>query len=412
LAKRINRLTPRTVAALSETGRYADGGGLYLQISKAGTKAWIFRFTLDGRPRHMGLGPTHTVTLAEARDEALQCRKMLRDGIDPIDARRTKRAARLKEAVSAMTFRKCAESYIKSHAAGWKNVKHARQWSSTLETYAYPIFGTLPVDMIDTGLVMKVIDPIWREKTETASRLRGRIESILDWAMVRGYRKGENPARWKGHLDNLLPAKSRIAKVAHHAALPYAEIGTFMAELRKREGIAALGLELLILTAARTGETIGARWDEFDMENGIWTIPADRMKAKNEHRVPLSAGAINVLEQLGAMRQSDFILPGQQRNRPLSNMAFLQVLRRMGRGDLTAHGFRSTFRDWAAEQTRYPREVAEMALAHTVTNKVEAAYRRGDLFEKRRHLMDDWAQCCSVEGRPQHKSNIVSISRN
>jgi hypothetical protein len=287
MAKSINRLTPRTVSALSETGRYADGGGLYLQISRQGTKAWIFRFSMNGRHRHMGLGPTHTVSLAEAREEALQCRKMLREGKDPIEVRKSKRAVLLKEAFSSMTFKDCAVAYMRSHSAGWKNPKHREQWSSTLETYAFPILGSLPADIIDTGLVMKVIDPIWREKTETASRLRGRIESILDWATVRGYRQGENPARWKGHLDNLLPAKSKIAKVSHHAALPYDQIGAFMVALREREGLAALGLELLILTAARTGEVIGARWDEFDIAKRIWIIPATRMKADNEHRVPI-----------------------------------------------------------------------------------------------------------------------------
>ena len=400
------------MASLSETGRYADGGGLYLQISRQGSKAWIYRFTLDGRHRHMGLGSTHTISLAEAREEALQCRKMLRDGIDPIEERRAKRAARLKESVSAMTFKSCAEAYIQSHSAAWKNAKHLRQWSSTLETYAYPVFGKLPVDVIDTGLVMKVIDPIWREKTETASRLRGRIESILDWATVRNYRKGENPARWKGHLDNLLPAKAKIAKVEHHAALPFDEIGDFMAELREREGMGALGLEFLILTATRTSETMGARWEEFDIGKKVWTIPAGRMKAQNEHRIPLSTAAIDVLEKLRALQQSEFILPGQGGKRPLSNMAFLQTLKRMGRGDLTGHGFRSTFRDWAAEQTSYPREVAEMALAHTISSKVEAAYRRGDLFEKRLHLMDDWASYCAMPQSHLENDKVVLLKRD
>lgn len=357
----------------------------------------------------MGLGSTHTISLKEAREEALQCRKLIRDGRDPIEERRAKKAARLKESISSMTFKACAEAYIQSHSAAWKNPKHVKQWSSTLETYAFPVVGRLPVDMIDTGLVMNVIDPIWREKTETASRLRGRIEAILDWATVRGHRKGENPARWKGHLDNLLPAKSKIAKVEHHAALPFDEIGDFMSELREREGMGALGLELLILTATRTGEAIGARWDEIDISKKVWTIPASRMKAQNEHMIPLSDAAIAVLEKLRSISQGEFVLPGQQGNRPLSNMAFLQTLKRMGRSDLTAHGFRSTFRDWAAEQTSYPREVAEMALAHTVTNKVEAAYRRGNLFEKRQRLMDDWAKYCAISQSGLDGDKVISL---
>ena len=357
----------------------------------------------------MGLVPIHTVSLAEAREEALRCRKLLRDGIDPIEERRAKRAARLKETISAMTFKACAETYIKSHAVAWKNPKHVKQWSSTLETYAFPVIGALPVDMVDTGLVMQVLDPIWREKTETASRLRGRMEAILDWATVRGHRKGENPARWKGHLEALLPAKAKVAKVTHHAALPYQEISSFMSELRKRDGTAARGLELLILTATRTSEALGATWDEFDLTNKVWIIPADRMKAKNEHRIPLSEDAMAVLDGLQAHRQGRFVLPGQGGKRPLSNMAFLQVLKRMGRGDLTAHGFRSTFRDWAAEQTSYPSEVAEMALAHTVSNKVEAAYRRGDMFEKRRRIMDDWARYCRVHPTEVLADNVIKL---
>lgn len=358
----------------------------------------------------MGLGSTHTISLAEAREEALQCRKMLRDGRNPIEERKARRAALLKESVSSMTFKAFAEAYIRSHSAAWKNAKHIQQWSSTLETYAFPILGALPVDMLDTGLVMKVIDPIWREKTETASRLRGRIEAILDWATVRNYRKGDNPARWKGHLESLLPAKSKIAKVTHHSALPYPEIAAFMAALRKRDGTAALGLELLILTATRTSETLGAKWDEIDLSNPVWVIPAECMKAQNEHRIPLSDDAIAVLNKLRQHTQGAFVLPGQSGKRPLSNMAFLQVLKRMGRADLTAHGFRSTFRDWAAEQTGYHHEVAEMALAHSISSKVEAAYRRGDLFEKRRRIMDDWAKFYSKSGDASAEGNIIPLN--
>lgn len=342
----------------------------------------------------MGLGPLHTVSLAEARLEAEKCRKQLRDGIDPINHRNALKAARRLEGVQFMSFRECAEAYIRSHGAAWQNVKHASQWRNTLNTYAYPFIGDLSVQAVDTGLVMKALDPIWTKKPETASRVRGRIEAVLDWAAAREFRKGENPARWRGHLDKLLPALSKIRKVKHHAALPYSEIGTFMAELSQRDAISARGLEFLILTAARTGEVIGATWDEINFSGGVWTVPAERMKSDKEHRVPLSPKALEVAEGMKGVRQSNYIFPGNRAKSPLSNMAFLQLLKRMDRGDLTAHGFRSTFRDWAAEYTNYPNEVAEMALAHAVGDKVEAAYRRGDLFDKRCKMMDAWADYC------------------
>ena len=344
----------------------------------------------------MGLGPLHTVSLAEARLEAEKCRKQLREGIDPIDHRNALKAARRLEGVQFMSFMECTEAYIRSHGAAWKNVKHVSQWRNTLKTYAYPFFGDLSVQAVDTGLVMQALDPIWAKKPETASRVRGRIEAVLDWASAREFRQGENPARWRGHLDKLLPALSKIRKVKHHAALPYSDIGTFMVELSQRDAIAARGLEYIILTAARTGEVIGATWGEIDFTEGVWTIPADRMKSDKEHRTPLSPKAIEVLERMKDVRQSDYIFPGNRAKSPLSNMAFLQLLKRMDRGDLTAHGFRSTFRDWAAERTNYPNEVAEMALAHAVGDKVEAAYRRGDLIEKRRKMMDAWADYCGT----------------
>lgn len=396
-----NRLTARGVATETKAGRHGDGGGLYLQVSDRGAKSWLFRFKMAGtsKERQMGLGSVRTVSLAEARAEALDARKLVLSGIDPIKARNDKRNKLRLESAKTQTFRQCSVAYITSHQSGWKNSKHIKQWTSTLEKYAYPIFGDLSVSSIDTGLVMKVIEPIWVTRTETASRVRGRIESILDWAAVHGYRKGENPARWKGHLDNLLPRKSKVAKVRHFPALPYTEIGKFMTALRKREGVAALALEFLVLTAARTNEVIGARASE--VAGSVWTIPADRMKAGAEHRVPLSEVALDVIARAQLVSSSDFLFPGLSEGRPLSNTAFLALLKRMGRKDITAHGFRSTFRDWAAEQTSYPREVSEMALAHTVSDKVEAAYRRGDLFEKRRRLMDTWATYCgtaSAEG--------------
>jgi integrase len=386
---------------------YNDGGGLYLQVSASGAKSWIFRFMLDGRPREMGLGPVHVVPLAEARKRAAECRRMRLDGIDPIEARGAQRAQKRLEAATAMTFEQCARAYIEAHKAGWRNSKHAAQWPSTLATYAYPVFGGLPVQAVDVGLVMKVLEPIWVEKSETASRLRGRIESILDWATTRGHRQGENPARWRGHLENLLPKKSKVRRVKHHPALPYDEIADFVVELRAQEGVAARALEFLILAAARTGEVIGARWDEVDLEEKIWVVPGERMKAGREHRVPLSAAAVAVLEQMNEIREGESVFPGGKKRMPLSNMAMLALLKRMNRRNLTGHGFRSSFRDWAAELTNFPHEVAEMALAHTVGDKVEAAYRRGDLFQKRRQLMEAWSRFC---GTPKSRADVVPIS--
>ncbi len=410
MARQIGKLAPVTLGKAMKPGMHADGGGLYLQVtapSKAelqrdpdakGARSWSFRFMLNGQAREMGLGPLHTFTLAEARERARECRKLLSDGIDPIEQRKAKLAGERLAAATAMTFRQCAEAYIAAHKASWKNRVHAAQWPSTLASYAYPFFGDLPVQAVDVGLVTKALEPIWHDKPETASRVRGRIESVLDWAKARDYREGDNPARWRGHLDKLLPPPAKVRKVVHHPALPYDDMGEFVAALRQQEGIAARALEFLILTAARTGEVIGARWSEFDLAEKLWTVPADRMKASKEHRVPLSSAAVAVIEAMKSARVDDhaFVFPGGKRGKPLSNMAMLKLLKRMGRANLTAHGFRSTFRDWAAERTNYPREVAEMALAHTVGDKVEAAYRRGDLFTKRRRLMDEWAKHCDL----------------
>lgn len=387
----INRLSAQTVARNTKPGLYSDGGGLYLQITKAGVKSWLFRYMRNGKARGMGLGPLHTISLAEARTRALACRKQILDGGDPLETKEAKQASQKASEAKKKSFMECADSYIEAHRSGWKNEKHAAQWESTLETYAEPIFGTLPVAAIDTALVMKVLEPIWTTKTETATRVRGRIESVLDWATVRGYRSGENPARWKGHLDHLLPKRSKVQKVVHHPALPYADAPAFMKALRTHGGTAPLAFEFLILTATRTNEAINARWDEFDMTNRVWTIPAGRMKAEKEHRVPLSRAAIDILKAQQMDSEGDYVFPGQRNGSPLSNMVFLQLLKRMERTDITAHGFRSTFRDWVGETTQYPREVAEAALAHTVKNKAEAAYARGDLFAKRAKMMQDWA---------------------
>jgi integrase len=346
------------------------------------------------------------VSLAEAREKALACRKMRLDGVDPIAARRERRIAAKVEAAKAITFRDAAEKFIDAHKAGWRNARHALQWPATLEAYVYPVFGSLPVSAIDTALVMKAIEPVWKTTPETASRVRGRIESVLDWAAAREHRRGDNPARWRGHLENLLPKRNKVRRVKHLAALPYQQIGELMPALREEDGIAARALEFTILTAARSGEVFGARWDEFDLNERLWVIPGERMKAGKEHRVPLSDAAIAVIQHMAAIRRSDYVFPSGGRGGPLRPMAMLMVLRRMGHGDLTVHGFRSSFRDWAAERTAFPAEVAEMALAHAVSNKVEAAYRRGDMFQKRRQLADAWAAFCDS---PAINTDVVPL---
>lgn len=395
MPRAINRLSQLTVAKTTTPGLYADGGGLYLQITTAGVKSWLFRYMRNGKARGMGLGPVHTIGLADARASALDCRRLLLDGIDPIDSRNAERAAQGIAQGNAVTFQYCAEKYIEAHRTGWKSAKHADQWTNTLATYAYPTFDSLAVSAIDTALVMKVLEPIWTTKTETASRVRGRIESVLDWATVHGYRVGENPARLKGHLDKLLPKRSRVQKVEHHPALPYADLPDFMNELRAAEGTAARALEFLILTATRTNETIGAAWQEFDLDEGVWIVPAGRMKMRKEHRVPLSARAIALVKAQQKLKRGDYVFPGARDKKPLSNMAMLQLLERMKYDDITVHGFRSTFRDWAGETTHYPREVCEAALAHGIKDKAEAAYARGDLFAKRAALMQDWDKYCT-----------------
>jgi integrase len=404
----MSKLNAARMRTLTKPGTYGDGGGLYLQVRGPDKRSWLYRFKLHGKPHLMGLGTTDDVSLAEARDAAATARKAVRQGVNPIDQRR---AARVEAAAQAsLTFGQVAEAYIKAHERSWRNAKHRQQWRNTLNAYADPILGKLSVAEVRVGDVMRVLEPLWQDKTETASRLRGRIEAVLDYATARGWRHGENPARWRGHLDNLLPARSKVAKVEHHAALPWPEIGAFMAALTQEEGISALALRFAILTAARTGEVIGARWSEIDTTEAVWTVPAGRMKAAREHRVPLSVDALGVLREMGKLRTNPkvdgFVFPGGKLGKPLSSMALLMLLRRMGRGDLTAHGFRSTFRDWCAEATNYPREVAEAALAHTLRDKTEAAYQRGDLMEKRRRLMADWATFCT---RPVATGDVVPI---
>lgn len=394
-----NKLTATTVRNLKQPGMYPDGGGLFLQVTLAATdaaprKSWVVRFrSPKGKTREMGLGSADHVPLAEARVAADDAKAMARRGVDPIEQRLEQKRALAQPSPSPMTFRKAAEAYIAAHKSGWKNDKHAAQWAATLSAYAHPVFGDVPVADVTVTHVMAVLDPIWTTKTETASRVRGRIESILDWAAVRGHRSAENPARWRGHLQKALPARSKAQPVRHHPALPYADAPDFMRALMRIDAIGAQAFAFCILTATRTNEALRARWEELDTDAGVWTIPATRMKAGREHRVPLAPQALTVLDTVRPFTvASGWVFAGASNDKPLSNMAFTMTLRRMGKSDITPHGFRSTFRDWAAEQTDAPKEVAEAALAHVVGDKVEAAYRRSDLFEKRRALMASWAQ--------------------
>lgn len=388
-----HKFTALTVERLAKPGLHGDGAGLWLKVTDGGSKSWILRYHFGGKERWMGLGPYPDFPLADARDRAAEARRKVRSGIDPIEERQQLAAEKRATTAKAVTFDWCAAQYITAHAPSWANAKHADQWRNTLATYATPVIGALGVARIDTGHIMRVLEPIWTEKAETASRLRGRLESVLDWATVRKFRVGDNPARWKGHLDNLLPKRSKAQRVQHHPALPWREIGAFLAALRQQEGVGAQALELAILTAARSGEVRGMTWAELDLATGLWTVPAGRMKAGKEHRVPLAERAIAILK--AAPRDGDLVFQGRA-GKPLSDITLTAVLRRMGRNDITVHGFRSSFRDWAAESTNYPREMAEMALAHTVGDKVEAAYRRGDMFEKRRRMMADWAKHCET----------------
>ena len=394
MARLIEKLTPLGVSKKQTPGHYGDGGGLWLQISKFKSKNWVFRYTLHGTRREMGLGATHTVSLAEARQKAKECRLTLLDGKDPIEVRATTTLAEALRRAKMMTFDQCAAAYIKAHRSSWKNAKHISQWESTIQAYASPVIGKLPVTSVDTDLVVKILNPIWQTKTETATRLRGRIESVLDWATTSKFRQGDNPARWRGHLENLLSSPNKIAKVKHHPALPWQELGKFMVDLREREGVAARAVELAILTATRSGEVRNATWAEFDA--GLWVIPAARMKMGREHRIPLPTAAVELLEKMP--RLGDLVFPGTKQNKPLSDMSLTAVLRRMKRNDITVHGFRSSFRDWCSESVAnsFPREVCEHALAHSLPDKIEAAYRRGDLIEKRALLMQAWSDYCAT----------------
>jgi integrase len=387
-------LTAKKVERLKTPGRYPDGHNLYLQVGDTGGKSWLFRFERDGRERWHGLGAAYTFSLKEARARARAARQLLADGIDPIDHRKAEKAKLAAAKAKLLIFREATERYFDQHEGKWKNAKHRAQFISTLKTYAYPVLGNMSVAEIDTPAVLRAIEPHWLTKTETMNRTRGRIESVLDWATVRGYRMGDNPARWKGHLAEVLPARGQVAKVNHHAALAYAAMPTFMAELRKREGVAARALEFTILNISRTAETLGAQWSEIDLDAKLWTVPAGRMKGGREHRVALSERAIALLRALPTEDGNPHVFLGPRGGTGLSSMAMAHVLKRMRHNDITVHGFRSSFRDWAAEQTAFPNHVVEMALAHVIENKSEAAYRRGDLLKKRGQLAEAWSKFC------------------
>lgn len=391
-----NALTPLTVKN-AKPGRHADGGGLYLLVKESGARSWVYRFMLKGKARDVGLGAaagSDAIGLATARDKASVLRLQVKAGTDPLAERQRQATEALADAqaaqVAAMTFKAVADAHIVSNEASWRNAKHRQQWTNTLRTYVHPVIGGLPIAEINTAHVLQILEPIWRTKPETASRVRGRIETILDVAKARGYREGENPARWRGHVAQILPARSRLTR-GHHKAMAYEAVPAFIAELRARDAMAALALEFCILSAARTSEVLQADWDEVDLNKAVWTVPANRMKAGKEHRVPLSPRAVEILKITMPVR-TGWLFPGDS-GKPLSGMAMTMLLRRM-KLDATVHGFRSAFRDWAAERTNYAHEVCEMALAHAIANKAEAAYRRGDLFDKRRRLMADWDEFC------------------
>lgn len=393
MARQLHTLSARTVATLTKPGRHSDGGGLYLNITPSGARSWVFMWKVAGKRREMGLGSLRDVPLTKARQRAAEARQQVADGLDPLASR---------DKPQVMTFGDAADALIESMSSSWRNEKHRAQWKMTLTVYCEAL-RLKPVAEIGTEDVLKVLQPLWTTKPETASRLRGRIERVFDFARTRGQRAGENPARWRGHLEAVLPKRAKLTR-GHHKAMPFDEVPQFVVALREREGIAARALEFAILTAARSGEVFGARWDEFNLEARVWTVPATRMKAGREHRVPLSARAVEILREMQQNRLSDLVFPGVKVGRPLSVMALEMVLRRM-KVDVTVHGFRSAFRDWAGERTSFPREVAEAALAHLVGDAVERAYRRGDALEKRRRLMDAWAGFVEQQTR----SNVVAL---
>lgn len=411
MARQLHKLSARTVETLTEPGRYSDGGGLYLVLDPAGRRRWVFRYARNGKTTDMGLGAAgkHAISLAEARAAAASARALLEQGKDPRNEREAQRAAeKAAETKEVVTFGAFADELVEQIEEGFRNAKHRQQWKNTLVEYGAPI-REKPIDAIGTDDVLEVLKPIWMTKAETASRVRGRIERVLDAAKAKGLRAGENPARWRGHLSNLLPKRQKLQR-GHHAAMSFEKIAAFVADLRERDATAARAMEFLILTAARSGEVLGATWGEIDQEAKLWIIPATRMKAGRDHRVPLTPRALAILEDMAKLRPKeaspgDHVFPGQKPKRPLSVMTLEMLLRRMKRDDITTHGFRSTFRDWAGEKTHFPREIAEAALAHVVGDATERAYRRGDALAKRRKLMEAWAAYCA----PKAGGNVVAF---
>ncbi len=384
MARQLNRLSAVALGSIKRPGRHADGGNLYLSISPNGGRRWVFLYRWHGKPTEMGLGSVNSISLKQARELAATARAQVAMGISPLVEKRRNRQA-------VPTFGECADDFVKTNRSQWKNDKHIAQWSSTLETYATPIWNR-PVNEIETHDILQILKPLWQSKQETASRVRGRMERVLAAATARGYRTGQNPAQWKHHLEHQLPKRNKLSR-GHHAALPFSAIPAFIAQLREHNGSSARALEFTILCAARTGEVLGAEKEEFDFKNRLWTVPRERMKAGREHRVPLSEQALAIAEVAAGDAEASFLFPGMKPEKPLSNMAMTKVLKRLDI-DATVHGFRSSFRDWVAEQTAFPNEVAEAALAHTIKNAAEAAYRRGDLLEKRREMMQAWADYC------------------
>ena len=396
MAKRVKPLTVTEVKNFKTPGMHADGNGLYLKVKRADAKYWIFRFTFEGKRYDMGLGSFPDVKLQEVREGVVKQRKLIREGVNPIKAREEIKEQTKKAAGKAQTFKECALAYIQEHRPTWKNDKHASQWSNTLGAYAFPIFGHKAIGDVHKDDILKMLKPIWKEKTETATRVRSRVERILDWATAHDLREGDNPARGKGFIHTLLGEPTRLKKGGLHKALDYKRVAEFVSWLRGKGGISALAFEFTILTAARSGETLGAQWDEINFEEKTWTIPAERTKTSKEHVVPLNDRAIDILKTANEVRRDDFIFPGNKKDKGLSNMTMLVMLKRGNAqeiwGGVTVHGFRSTFKDWAADCTDYPNELSEMALGHSISNKVEAAYRRKTMLEKRRAMMTEWAE--------------------
>jgi integrase len=402
----LQRLTALSITRTKAPGYFHDGGGLYLQVAPTGSRSWVFRFSIGGKRREMGLGPYPEVSLAAARKLAAEARSLAKAGQDPIAARDAGRDRQRLEDARAITFDQAAEQFIAANEASWHNDKHRGQWRNTLAAYASPVFGRMPVADIGVTEVMRVLEPLWRTKTETGSRVRSRIERVLGWAKVRGYRTGENPAQWRGHLDKLLPARRKVRKVKHHAAVAIDNLPAVYAKLAEMDSMAALALRFVILTAARAGEVTGARWSEIDMDARVWTVPADRIKAGKTHRVPLSHEAMEILARVRRVVTGTLVFPGWATGKPLSLSWLSKTLGLAGGGDATTHGCRSTFRDWASERTNFPRDAAEAALAHSIGDKVEAAYRRGDLFERRKAMMEEWATFVATT----LSAKVVSIS--